>query len=156
MRKHRHRIVRPTFLNQYKAFYLVDAFMDQVSSGEVIADANGTPIFQDPETGQWHPLAPEINGWCEAWARLIRRYQLKINLAPMLELARRLASDEQIGPDLIDQCQAIVNAARRTYRSMDMAVVWSIIQTTQVSIHLQTAGLINTADQAAQPQAIGA
>lgn len=136
------RVLRPTLIEQHRAFYLVDQVFDQLKRGEVDA-IQGEPHFMDPIDGRWYQLAAAMDGWCEAWARLIRRYRLDhINLAPVLQLVRMLHNGAPVTPDLVDRARETIDAARKAYRGMDVAVVRQIIRDTRISIELQDQGVI--------------
>jgi hypothetical protein len=137
----RQRRYLPTLIDQLEAFKLPDQIFDQLKRGE-IDSIKGEPYFKDHSNGQWYEVHAAMNGWCEAWARLVRRYNLAINLAPMLQLSNRLHHGTPVTEELVAECAEILEQARRAYRGMDTRVVWQIIQTTCIQIKLEDAGVI--------------
>ena len=140
----RQRIQRPTLVEVHHAFYLIDAVFNDLKGGEISVSDDG-PVFKDELDGRWYPICDALAGWVDIWARLVRRYNLTINLAPLLQIENALRTDAEITPELVDACLAVIEQCRRAYRGMDMQVVKSIRKTTLIAIEAEDAGLVERA-----------
>lgn len=126
------RIKRPTLIDIFKAFNPVDAMLARLADGW-IHEENGVAVFYDDEHSDWFEICPALRGWIALWARLDAHYHLGINLEPMRILVAQLADGSDVFPELVSECQAVVDRCRRAYRGMDMHVVGSMVKTQQIA-----------------------
>jgi len=134
------RIHRPTLIQQHRAFALIDQIHDRLARGEVEI-VQDRPVFQDPTDGKWYFIDDALDGWVQAWQRIVAWYRLPCDFDPILRLRNRLALDEPLTADDVANSQRVVDSLRRAYRGMDVYQTRQLVQTTELAIKFQDAGL---------------
>ena len=109
------------------AFAPLETALRQLATGEAIAVDN-VPHFVDCE-GLLQPLPSAIQGWVECWQALLKRNRYQLDLQPLRQLARLLANDQPITPQLVQHAQRLTTHLRLIYARLDVYQVGKVART---------------------------
>ena len=140
----RRRIMRPTFVDMLKAFGPVDAMLARLADGW-IHELQGAAVFRNPQDGVWYEIPAAMEGWIALWERLDTRYDLLLDLDPARKIIARLRYGTPIPPELVAQCQAVVDQCKRAYRRMDVYEIRGVVKTQLIANAAEAAGLTESA-----------
>lgn len=142
--KRRPRPVRPNFADMMKAFGCIDAMLARLAEGW-IHEIQGAAVFRNPQDGVWYEIPAAMEGWIALWERLDARYQLGIDLGPARKVVARLRYGTPIPPEMVAQCQAVVDQCKRAYRRMDVYEIRGVVKTQLIANAAEAAGLTGEA-----------
>lgn len=142
--KRKPRPMRPTFVDMMKAFGCIDAMLSRLADGW-IHEIQGAAVFVNPQDGVWYEIPPAMEGWVALWERLDARYALGLDLGPTRKVIARLRYGTPIPPELVAQCQAVVDQCKRAYRRMDIYEVGAVVKTQMIANAAEAAGLTGEA-----------
>lgn len=137
-------IVRPTLMEVRRCFEPIDLIFASLEQGEA-TEIEGELAFYDEEDGAWYQLVPAMQGWCALWVRLVEKFSLQIDLAPVTQLVERLAADELLTPGQVAAAKAVIDQCRRAYMALDVHEVKSCVRAQQIKIQLEEAGELKAA-----------
>lgn len=120
----------------------IDAFLDQLSHGEIDCTDTGVAIFRDRE-GHFYEAVPALEGFAEVWQVLSDRHGLSIDLTPLSQLAKRLKYSMPCDPDFVAQVARCVDLTRQAYMRMDVYDTKSVVRTQQIRIEMEELGILN-------------
>lgn len=114
----------------------IEAFLDQLATGEVTALASGEIIFSSPQ-GETYEAVPAVRGFSGALKRICGHFALPITDAPLVRLCNRLEACMPITPKDVYEARIQVEMFRQVYRKMDVSVVKGLVTTEMIAIELQ-------------------
>lgn len=127
---------RPTLVQIMTIFAPADRIIEELEQdGTVSVNERGAPVFEDE--GEWHEIAPALNGWIGLWERLIVKCRLSLDLEPLRKLSNKLAYGVELAPSDVAQAKAVIQECRRLYRGMDWRKVASVAMTERIDINLR-------------------
>lgn len=138
------RTQHPTFADMMKAFGPVDAMLARLADGW-IHELQGAAVFHNPQDGVWYEIPAALEGWVALWERLDTRYDLLLDLGPARKIIARLRYGTPIPPELVAQCQAVVDQCKRAYRRMDVYEIRGVVKTQLIANAAEAAGLTESA-----------
>lgn len=131
---------RPNIADMMKAFGCIDAMLSRLAQGW-IHEIQGAAVFKNPEDGVWYEIPAAMEGWVALWERLDTRYDLLLDLGPARKIIARLRYGTPIPPELVAQCQAVVDQCKRAYRRMDVYEIRGVVKTQLIANAAEAAGL---------------
>lgn len=131
---------RPNIADMMKAFGCIDAMLSRLAQGW-IHELQGAAVFKNPEDGVWYEIPAAMEGWVALWERLDTRYDLLLDLGPARKIIARLRYGTPIPPELVAQCQAVVDQCKRAYRRMDVYEIRGVVKTQLIANAAEAAGL---------------
>lgn len=140
MNRRPNRPTRPTIADMMKAFGCIDAMLAKLADGW-IHEIQGAPVFLNPKDGVWYEIPAAMEGWIALWERIDARYTLCLDLDPARKIVARLRYSTPIPPDLVAQCQAVVDQCKRAYRKMDVYEIGSIVKTQLIANKAEELGM---------------
>lgn len=140
MNRRPNRPTRPTIADMMKAFGCIDAMLAKLADGW-IHEIQGAAVFKNPQDGVWYEIPAAMEGWIALWERIDARYTLCLDLDPARKIVARLRYSTPIPPELVEQCQTVVDQCKRAYRKMDVYEIGSIVKTQLIANKAEELGM---------------
>lgn len=132
------RVERPAHIPMLvKAQYTLEpleAVIDQIErTGNVDTDQRGTPIFFCNADGGWYESAPAIDGMADFFDMWAIRHDKPLDVAPLRQLAARLAAGMPLDGPLMAGLQALLPRLRRVASTLDAGEAIDLLRGTQIN-----------------------
>ena len=86
-------------------------------------------------------VAPALDGWVCCWERIVDGEQLPIDLRPLRQLQRYIASGVLLTVEMIDAAEAVSAACERAYAQIPSERLIGYSRTELIAIELDALGL---------------
>ena len=130
-------------IGERNIFATIDRFLEELATGEIQVDSLNRPIFL-AEDLEWYVAAPAIGGWIDLWRRMSGKYQLGLALDSLHVIQTSLHLDQPISLPTVARAQAEVDACRRAYRRLPVAVCREEATNQCIALQLEDSGLITS------------
>lgn len=130
---------RPHIIQVHRTFAPIYELLRELRSGEALA-VQGRLVMRD-WCDDFVEVAPALDGWVCCWERIVDGEQLPIDLRPLRQLQRYIASGVLLTVEMIDAAEVVSGACERAYAQIPRERLIGYSRTELIAIELDALGL---------------